>query len=86
MYMCPISYRGALHIVEYLYYNLFKHVAFSSSYNSNALEILYCNIYVHVLHIYPLDGSVQKRRNSIADALELRLSCTNPSIYDTFPP
>ena len=30
------------------------------------------------LHI---DGLVQERRNSIANALELRLSCTNPSIY-----
>ena len=27
-----------------------------------------------------LDGLVQGRRNSIADALELRLSCTKPSI------
>ena len=26
-----------------------------------------------------IDGLVQERRNSIADALELRLSCTNPS-------
>ena len=26
------------------------------------------------------DGQVQDRRNSIADAMELRLSCTNPSI------
>ena len=26
-----------------------------------------------------IDGSVQERRNSIAKALELRLSCTNPS-------
>ena len=30
------------------------------------------------LHI---DGLMQERRNSIAYALELRLSCTNPSIY-----
>ena len=30
---------------------------------------------------YPyIDGSVQERRNSIAKALELHLSCTNPSI------
>ena len=29
------------------------------------------------------DGLVQERRNSIANALELRLSCTNPSIYYT---
>ena len=28
-----------------------------------------------------MDGLVQERRNSIAKALELRLSCTNPSIY-----
>ena len=27
-----------------------------------------------------IDGFVQERRNSIANALELRLSCTNPSI------
>ena len=27
------------------------------------------------------DGLVQERRNSIADALELRLSCTNPSSW-----
>ena len=30
------------------------------------------------------DGLVQERRNSIATALELRLSCTNPSMYLTF--
>ena len=28
-----------------------------------------------------VDGLVQERRNSIANALELRLSSTNPSIY-----
>ena len=28
-----------------------------------------------------IDGSVQERHNSIANALELCLSCTNPSIY-----
>ena len=27
-----------------------------------------------------IDGLVQERRNSIADALESRLSCANPSI------
>ena len=27
------------------------------------------------------DGLVQERRNSIVNALELRVSCTNPSIY-----
>ena len=29
-----------------------------------------------------MDGLVQKRRNSIANTLELRLSCTNPSICE----
>ena len=28
---------------------------------------------------YDFDGLVQERRNSIANALELHLSCTNPS-------
>ena len=28
-----------------------------------------------------MDGLMQERRNSIANALELRLSCTNPSIF-----
>ena len=28
-----------------------------------------------------IDGSMQERRNSIANALELRLYCTNPSIW-----
>ena len=30
-----------------------------------------------------IDGLMQERRNSIANALELRLSCTNPSNYIT---
>ena len=30
---------------------------------------------------YGIDGLVQERRNSIANALELRHSCTNPSIW-----
>ena len=29
-----------------------------------------------------IDGLVQERRNSIANALELRLSCTNPSKFN----
>ena len=31
------------------------------------------------------DGLVQERRDSIANALELRLSCTKPSIYHQYP-
>ena len=36
------------------------------------------NVNLLLVHI---DGLVQERRNSIVSALELRLSCTNPSIY-----
>ena len=36
------------------------------------------------LEIFHIDGLVQERRNSSALAMELRLSCTNPSIYQ-FP-
>ena len=32
-------------------------------------------------YILYIDGLVQDRRNSSASAMELRLSCTNPSIY-----
>ena len=38
----------------------------------------YCIKHVSEGHI---DGLVQERRNSIANALELRLSCTNPWIW-----
>ena len=36
---------------------------------------------IRVVDVYQddIDGLVQKKRNSIASALELRLSCTNPS-------
>ena len=30
-----------------------------------------------------IDGLMQERRNSIANALELRLSCTKPSIWSS---
>ena len=31
--------------------------------------------------VWQIDGLVQERRNSIANALELRVSCTNSSRY-----
>ena len=34
-----------------------------------------------MLTIWQFDGLVQERCNSIANAMELRLSCTNPSIW-----
>ena len=33
---------------------------------------------------WDIDGLVQERRSSIANALELHLSCTNPSIWGVF--
>ena len=39
----------------------------------------YCKIYT--VADFHIDGLVQERRNSIANALELRLSCTNPSMW-----
>ena len=33
-----------------------------------------------------VDGLVQERRNSIVGALQLHLSCTDPSIYDAVSP
>ena len=40
--------------------------------------------YFHALWFYELDGLVQERRNSISNALELRLSCTNLSKWKHF--
>ena len=53
-------------------------------------------IYPHIKHaVYPyqsqalylrhkVDGSVQEKRNSIANVLVLRLSCINPSKYQQY--
>ena len=40
--------------------------------------------YFHALWFYEVDGLLQERRNSISNALELRLSCTNPSKWKHF--
>ena len=42
---------------------------------SKIVDILSSLPYAHI------EGLVQERRNSSALAMELRLSCTNPSIY-----
>ena len=43
----------------------------------NWLKLLWTNFEYETY----IDGLVQERHNSIANALELRLSCTNPSIW-----
>ena len=40
-----------------------------------------CCQFITELAYHHIGGLVQERRNSIANALELRLSCTNPSIW-----
>ena len=47
----------------------------------NNYSLLRWHISINIKHI---NGLVQERCNSIADALELRLSCTNPSILQLF--
>ena len=42
------------------------------------IDIVYSSEITMIDHI---DGLVQERRNSIANTLELHLSCINPSIY-----
>ena len=37
-----------------------------------------------VSFVYYIDGLVQEKRNSIANALELHLSFTNPSIWNLY--
>ena len=54
----------------------FKAFNLKSDYR-NAHKVYY--IWGHYAHI---SGLMQKRHNSIANPLELRLSCTNPSIFN----
>ena len=39
------------------------------------------HLWLIVANLPHIDGLVQERRNSIGISLELRLSCTNPSIW-----
>ena len=67
-------YREALcmhYLAVYLPYNLSIYLS-----TFNCLYTL--SVHEHI------DELVQERRNSIANALELRLSCTNPSTYTSF--
>ena len=61
---------------------MFKFDSFAMEINQpdlSAVELPYNMIYYNrILHI---DGLVQERCSSIANALELHLSCTKPSIY-----
>ena len=50
--------------------------------NANPVKSpLRCNVLYLQYEANHVDGLVQERRNSIANALELHLSCTNPSMW-----
>ena len=51
-----------------------------TEYDTVNLDYLICMIQSYHF-IFQINVLVQERHNSIADALELRLSCTNPSIW-----
>ena len=59
----------------FLFYNISVLLYFD--WNINQHPDIYI-LYVCKIPFQQIDGSVQERRNSIANALELHLSCTNP--------
>ena len=72
-------------------YNMGHHISLKYSgkplYNSpeSMIDRLWAQSLICILHMTTchIDGLVQERCNSIANAPELRLSCTNPSICNT---
>ena len=48
--------------------------------DSSAQQLPCKSVNVITISLYHIDGLLQQRRNSIANTLELRLSCTNPSM------
>ena len=74
-YLTPSIYRMmSLSILIVIHYRLTQLNKLQRNLNTNATTFFHENVSENI------DGLVQERRNSIASALELRLSCTNPSI------
>ena len=46
--------------------------------SESSLLMNFNKLQINLISFYEIDGLVQERRNSIANAMELRLSCTNP--------
>ena len=67
--LCPGYHRGNVRLMEC------SQLHWDINWNSSACISTY-DIYKRYIN-----GLVQERRNSSALAMELRLSCTNPSIY-----
>ena len=69
---------------EHIYLKRYRQTNSLTSWNAKLnrwdyKKITQCDFEVTLL--FYIDGLVQEKRNSIANALELRLSCTNPTIY-----
>ena len=72
-----------LHLDWHNQYNDIECVSyyFSTFLGPNTIQIAFLNITTHIMEIKGhIDGLAQERLNSIANALELCLSCTNSSI------
>ena len=52
----------------------------NASHTLDTLWSIYFNDYFLAFMVHDVDGLMQERHNSIANAMELRLSCTNPSM------
>ena len=77
--MCKISWW-------FLYYNLDKNrTNFQQNWMTMEKSSVKCPPPRSAVYNPYIDGFVQERRNSIANALELRLSCTKPSIFASSP-
>ena len=73
-----LSYRFPSQRVVIWSFGIFFYISLNALFNNSQIP---CDKRCHgVTHI---DGLMQERRNSIANALELHLSCTNPSVNMT---
>ena len=79
IYIYIYIYIVRRYVIVYIYSNK---LCYRQVYNKVTKPIRNCNFQTDILHyIY---GLVQERCNSIANALELHLSCTSPSICCIF--
>ena len=79
----------ALQLITYaaddglVYTHNIGYVSFNFRLYEHIFHMIYDMIYMIWYEIwYDIDGLVQERRNSSVLAMELHLSCTNPSIYN----
>ena len=76
-------YENLFHInILIVYWDYYISTPYHESYYPEQEQIISISLAWTHLHI---DGLVQEKRNSIANALELRLFCINPSICSSNP-